>query len=80
MVIEHTDPFAPAAKPDPALIKAIGKAHRFNEMLLHARVSKFADLAKGETCTDPITARSFASLTSPPTLSPPSSMAVSLPV
>ncbi len=29
MVIDHTDPFAPPAKPDPSLIKAIVNAHRF---------------------------------------------------
>jgi site-specific DNA recombinase len=48
MVIDHTDPFAPPSKPDPALIKAIVKAHRFNETLLRGGVSKFADLAKTE--------------------------------
>lgn len=41
MVIDHTDPFAPPAKPDPSLIKAIVNAHRFN-------AGKFADLAKTE--------------------------------
>ena len=35
MVIDHRDPFAPPAKPDPSLVKAIAKAHRFNEKLLH---------------------------------------------
>jgi len=35
MVIDHTDPFAPPAKPDPSLVKAIVNAHRFNEKLLH---------------------------------------------
>ena len=48
MVIDHTDPLAPPAKPDPSLIKAIVKAHRFNENLLHAGAGKFADLAKRE--------------------------------
>jgi site-specific DNA recombinase len=48
MVIDHTDPFAPAPKPDPSLIKAIANAHRFNERLLHGGVSRFADLAKSE--------------------------------
>ena len=46
MVIDHTDPFAPPAKPDPSLIKAIVNAHRFNEQLLHCGAGKFADLAK----------------------------------
>ena len=46
MVIDHTDPFAPAPKPDPALIKAIVKAHQFNERLLHGGATRFADLAK----------------------------------
>jgi hypothetical protein len=48
MVIDHTDPFAPPAKPDPSLIKAIVNAHRFNEQLLHSGAGKFADLAKTE--------------------------------
>lgn len=48
MMIDHTDPFAPPAKPDPSLVKAIVKAHRFNEKLLHGGPSKFADLAKSE--------------------------------
>ncbi len=48
MVIDHTDPFAPSAKPDPGLIKAIVNAHRFNENLLHDGARKFADLAKRE--------------------------------
>jgi hypothetical protein len=48
MVIDHTDPFAPAPKPDPSLIKAIAKAHHFNDKLLHSRASRFADLAKSE--------------------------------
>ena len=48
MVIENTDPFAPPSQPDRALIKAIVKAHRFNEMLLSGGVGKFADLARSE--------------------------------
>jgi site-specific DNA recombinase len=48
MAIDHIDPFAPAPKPDPSLIKAIAKAHRFNERLLGGEVSRFADLAKNE--------------------------------
>ena len=48
MVIDHRDPFAPPAKFDPSLVKAIAKAHRFNEKLLHGKVAKFADLAKSE--------------------------------
>jgi site-specific DNA recombinase len=48
MVIEHTDPFAPPLKPDATLIKAIVKAHRFNDGLLRSGASKFADLAKSE--------------------------------
>ena len=48
MVIEHTDPFAPPLKPDAPLIKAIVKAHRFNDGLLRSGASKFADLAKSE--------------------------------
>ncbi len=47
MVIDHTDPFAPA-KLDPSLIKAIVNAYGFNEKLLRGGVSKFADLAKSE--------------------------------
>ena len=41
MVIDRTDPF----KTDPSLIKAIAKAHRFNESLLRSGASKFADLS-----------------------------------
>jgi hypothetical protein len=46
MMIDHTDP--PPPKPDPSLIKAIVKAHRFNERLLCGEAGKFAELAKGE--------------------------------
>jgi site-specific DNA recombinase len=48
MVIDHTDPFAPPAKPDPSLVNAIVNAHQFNERLLHSGASRFADLAKSE--------------------------------
>jgi site-specific DNA recombinase len=48
MVIDHTDPFAPPAKPDPSLVNAIAKAHDFNDKLLRGGVAKFADLAKSE--------------------------------
>jgi hypothetical protein len=48
MVIDHTDPFAPPSKPDPALIKAIVKAHRFNETLVLSRcVLEFAGAVSG---------------------------------
>ena len=47
-MIDSTDPFAPPAKPNPSLIRAIVKAHGFNEKLLHGGVGKFADLAKSE--------------------------------
>jgi site-specific DNA recombinase len=47
MVIDH-DPFAPPAKADPSLVKAIVRAHRFNDRLLHGGAAKFADLAKSE--------------------------------
>src|SRR5258708_39668756 len=42
MVIDHTNPFAAAPKPDPSLIKAIAKAHHFNNKLLRSRASRFA--------------------------------------
>jgi len=48
MVIDHADPFAPRAKADPSLVKAIVRAHRFNERLLHSGATKFADLARSE--------------------------------
>jgi site-specific DNA recombinase len=48
IVIDGSDPFAPSPKPDPSLIKAIVKAHRFNDQLVHGGVTRFADLAKGE--------------------------------
>ncbi|HZK91615.1 MAG TPA: recombinase family protein [Stellaceae bacterium] len=48
MVIDHTDPFAPPQKPDRGLIKAIGRAHRFHDMLVMHKAAKFADLAKEE--------------------------------
>jgi site-specific DNA recombinase len=47
MVIEHTDPFAPPAKPDPALIRLVGRAHRFHARLL-THTGKFGDLARSE--------------------------------
>jgi site-specific DNA recombinase len=49
IVIDGSDPFAPSLKPDPSLIKAIVKAHRFNDRLLHGGVARFANLAKGES-------------------------------
>jgi site-specific DNA recombinase len=48
MVIDGSDPFGPSLKLDPSLIKAIVKAHRFNDRLLHGGIGRFADLAKGE--------------------------------
>jgi site-specific DNA recombinase len=48
MVINHTDPFAPAPKPDPALIRLVVRAHRFHDMLVKHKASKFNDLAKRE--------------------------------
>ena len=48
MVIDSTDPFAPPENLNPSLVRAIAKAHNFNEKLLHGRVEKFADLAKSE--------------------------------
>jgi hypothetical protein len=48
MVIDHTDPFAPTPKPDPSLIKAIGRAHRFHDMLIKRNAGRYADLAKAE--------------------------------
>ena len=47
-MIDGSDPFAPSPKPDPSLIRAIVKAHRFNDRLVHGGVARFADLAKGE--------------------------------
>ena len=49
MVIDQSDPFAPPPKPDPSLVKAIVRAHRFNNRLLHGGAAKFADLAKSES-------------------------------
>jgi site-specific DNA recombinase len=49
IVIDGSDPFAPSPRPDPSLIKAIVKAHRFNERLVHGGVTRFADLAKDES-------------------------------
>ncbi|HTW52349.1 MAG TPA: recombinase family protein [Stellaceae bacterium] len=48
MVIDHTDPFAAPPKPDPSLIKAIGRAHRYHALLIKHGSGKFADLAKRE--------------------------------
>jgi site-specific DNA recombinase len=48
MVIDHIDPFAPTPKPDPSLIKAISRAHRFHDMLIKRNARRFADLAKSE--------------------------------
>jgi site-specific DNA recombinase len=48
MVIDHTDPFAPAPKPDRALIRLVVRAHRFHEMLITQKAGKFGDLAKRE--------------------------------
>jgi hypothetical protein len=48
MAIDHTDPFAPSVKPDQSLVKAIVRAHRFNEQLTQGGTGRFADLAKSE--------------------------------
>jgi hypothetical protein len=48
MVIETTDPIAPARKADPALIKTILRAHRFHRKLMQGTAGKFAELAQGE--------------------------------
>jgi site-specific DNA recombinase len=48
MVIDRADPFALPAKPDPSLIKAIGRAHHYYALLVKHGPGKFADLAKSE--------------------------------
>jgi site-specific DNA recombinase len=48
MVIDHTDPFAPPAKPDRALIRLVVRAHRFHDMLVKRKSARFGDLAKSE--------------------------------
>jgi hypothetical protein len=48
MVIDHTDPFAPPAKPDRALIRLVTRAHRFHDLLVKHKGGKFGDLAKRE--------------------------------
>ena len=48
MIIDGADPFAPPRKPDPSLVKAIVRAHRFNDRLISGSIEKFGDLAKGE--------------------------------
>ena len=48
MVIEGTDPFAPSQNPDPALIKAVLRAHSFHTRLKQGTAGKFAELAQGE--------------------------------
>jgi site-specific DNA recombinase len=48
MVIDRIDPFTPRPTPDPTLIKAIGRAHRFHDMLIKRNAGRFADLAKSE--------------------------------
>jgi len=47
-VIDHTDPFAPPAKPDRGLIRLVVRAHRFHDMLVKHNDGKFGDLAKSE--------------------------------
>jgi site-specific DNA recombinase len=48
MVIDHPHPFALPSKPDPSLLKAIGRAHRFHDMLVNHETARFADLALNE--------------------------------
>ncbi len=48
MVIDHTYPFAPPAKPDRALIRLVVRAHRFHDMLVKHNAGKFGDLALHE--------------------------------
>jgi site-specific DNA recombinase len=48
MVIDHTDPFATAPKPDRALIRLVVRAHRFHDLLVTHKGGKFGDLAKRE--------------------------------
>jgi hypothetical protein len=78
IVIDGSDPFAPLPIPDPSLIKAIAKAHRFNDRLLHGGIGRVADLQKARICTDPTTAKSFGWPTSPPTPPPTSLRGTSL--
>jgi site-specific DNA recombinase len=48
MIIDGADPFAPPRKSDPSLIKAIVRAHRFNDKLVRGEVRKFGDLGRSE--------------------------------
>ena len=70
----------PPPKPDPSLIKAFVKAHRFDERLLHGGASKFADLAKSENLHRSYYSQVLRLPTSPPTSPPPFSKGNSLPV
>jgi DNA invertase Pin-like site-specific DNA recombinase len=66
MVIDQSDPFAPPPKPDPSLVKAIVRAHRFNNRLLHGGAPSLPIWPRARACTDPITAKFSASRISPP--------------
>ena len=48
MVVDRTDPFASPQNPDPALIKAVLRAHRFHHKLTQGTAGKFAELTQGE--------------------------------
>ena len=52
LVLEGAGHGATAPKPDPALIKAVVRAHRWFDHLVSGRTQSFADLAKSEGCSE----------------------------
>jgi DNA invertase Pin-like site-specific DNA recombinase len=46
MIMDSADPCAPPRNPDGTLIRAIARAHRFNDNLVQGKVRKFGDLAR----------------------------------
>ncbi len=48
MMLDPVGPIAPSQAPDPVLVRAILKAHRFNDRLVQGRLRAFGDLARGE--------------------------------
>jgi site-specific DNA recombinase len=48
MMLDPAGPTAPQQTPDPVLVRAILKAHRFNDRLVQGGLRAFGDLARGE--------------------------------
>jgi site-specific DNA recombinase len=78
MIIEGTDPLA-APNLDPALIKAMLRAHRFHHKLTQGTAGRFAELARGEAMNRTYFARLLRLAYLAPDITKPSSTGANLP-